>query len=128
MFYGREHVQMGCLGNILWFVLGGFVSGMAWIVAGLLWCITIVGIPIGVQCFKLAGLSFLPFGKEVRYEGGGVSFIVNVLWFLFSGLELALLNALLGLVCYITVIGIPFGVQYFKIAKLSLAPFGAVVR
>ena len=118
---------MGCLGNILWFVCGGFLSGMGWVLAGLLWCLTIVGIPVGVQCFKLAGLSFLPFGKEVRYRGGGVSFIVNVLWFLFSGLELALMNALFGVLCYITVIGIPFGVQYFKIAKLSLAPFGAEV-
>ena len=76
---------MGFLGNILWFILGGFLSGLAWIIAGLLWCITIVGIPIGIQCFKLSGLSFFPFRKEVRNDGGTVSFIVNILWIIRTG-------------------------------------------
>ena len=119
---------MSILGNILWFIFGGFFSGLGWIIAGLLWCATIVGIPVGVQCFKLSVLSFMPFGREVRYEGGAVSFIVNVLWFIFSGLELAIANALLGLILCATIVGIPFGMQFFKIAKLSLAPFGAVVE
>ncbi len=119
---------MSFLGNILWFLLGGCLSGLAWIIAGLLWCITIVGIPIGIQCFKLSGLSFLPFGKEVQYEGGTVSFIVNILWIVLSGLELAIANLILGCLLCVTIVGIPFGRQYFKIAKLALAPFGAVVR
>ena len=118
---------MSFLGNLLWFVCGGFLSGLGWILAGMLWCVTIVGIPIGMQCFKLAGLSFLPFGKEVVYSGGAVSFIVNVLWFLFSGIELALGNLVIGLLLCVTIIGIPFGTQFFKIAKLALAPFGADV-
>ena len=118
---------MRFLGNLLWLVLGGFLSGLGWLAAGCLWCITIVGLPIGVQCFKLASLSFCPFGKEVYYEGGAVSFLVNVLWFLVSGLALAVGNFLLGCLLCITVVGIPFGKQFFKIAKLSLAPFGAVV-
>lgn len=88
---------------------------------------TIVGIPIGMQCFKLASLSFTPFGREVIYEGGAFSFIVNVLWFLLSGLLLALENFLLGCLLCVTIVGIPFGKQFFKIAKLALAPFGAVV-
>lgn len=118
---------MKLLGNLLWLVCGGFLSGLSWLCAGLLWCITIVGIPIGIQCFKLSVVSFMPFGKEISYEGGAFSFLVNVLWFLFSGLELALGNFILGCLLCITIIGIPFGKQFFKIAKLALAPFGAVV-
>ena len=105
---------MGCLGNLLWFIFGGAISGLSWCLAGSLWCITIVGIPVGMQCFKLASLSFFPFGKEVRYGGGAVSFLLNVIW-------------LLGLVLCITVIGIPFGLQQFKLAKLALMPFGAEI-
>ena len=120
---------MRFLGNLIWFLLGGFLSALGWWAAGILWCITIVGIPVGVQCFKLSALSLCPFGKEVVYEGGAVSFLLNVVWFLVSGLELALGNFILGCLFCITIVGIPFGKQFFKIAKLSLAPFGArVVR
>ena len=118
---------MSLLGNILWLIFGGLLSGLGWVLAGALWCVTIVGIPIGMQCFKLASLSFTPFGREVIYEGGAFSFIVNVLWFLLSGLLLALENFLLGCLLCVTIVGIPFGKQFFKIAKLALAPFGAVV-
>ncbi|MBQ2658914.1 MAG: YccF domain-containing protein [Erysipelotrichaceae bacterium] len=114
--------------NLLWIIFGGFFSALGWILAGCFWCITIIGIPIGLQCFKLSSLSFNPFGKEVYYEGGAVSFLVNVLWFLISGVELALGNFLLGCILCITIIGIPWGKQFFKIAKLALAPFGAVVE
>ena len=65
---------MGCLGNLLWFVFGGAVSGLSWGLMGCLWCITVVGIPVGLQCFKFAALSFFPFGKEVQYGGGAGSF------------------------------------------------------
>ena len=116
---------MRLLGNVIWIVFGGFLSALGWILAGCLWCITIVGIPIGKQCFKLSSISLNPFGKEVEYDGGTVSFIVNVLWIIFSGLELAIANLVLGCLFCATVVGIPFGLQYFKIAKLSLAPFGA---
>jgi len=118
---------MSLLGNILWFILGGFFSGLGWIIAGIIWCCTIVGIPIGLQCFKLAALSFVPFGKEVEYEGGTVSFIVNVIWFLVSGLELAICNFIWGCLLCVTIVGVPFGLQFFKIAKLALAPFGAQI-
>ena len=64
---------MGCLGNLLWFIFGGFISGLSWTLTGCLWCITIIGIPVGMQCFKFAALSFFPFGKEVRYGGGARS-------------------------------------------------------
>ena len=118
---------MSLLGNLVWLLCGGLISGFAWLVAGLLWCVSVVGIPIGVQCFKFARLSFMPFGTEVVYEGGAVSFLVNVIWFLVSGIELAIINFVLGLILSATVVGIPFGMQFFKIAKLSLAPFGAKV-
>ena len=119
---------MRLIGNILWIIFGGLLSALAWIAAGIAWCVTIVGIPIGLQCFKLASISFNPFGKEVIYEdSGAVSFLVNVLWLLLSGWVLALCNFILGCVLCVTIVGIPFGKQFFKIARLSLRPFGAVV-
>lgn len=118
---------MGCLGNLLWFVFGGFISGLSWCVAGLLWCITIVGLPVGRQCFKFASLSFFPFGKEVEYGGGTCSLILNILWLLISGLPLAAEHLAIGLVLCVTIVGIPFGLQQFKLAKLALMPFGARV-
>ncbi len=118
---------MSLLGNILWIIFGGLLSALGWLIAGLLWCITVVGIPVGMQCFKLASLSLCPFGKEVVNRGGTVSFLLNVVWFLLSGMELALVNAIIGCFLCITVVGVPFGLQFFKIAKLALAPFGAEI-
>ena len=119
---------MGCLGNLVWIICGGIWQAMAWGVAGILWCITIIGIPIGRQCFKLASLAFTPFGKDVRYGGGAPSAIANILWLLVSGVPLAMIAAVNGLILCCTIIGIPFGLQCFKIAKLALMPFGATVR
>ncbi|MGN0290402.1 MAG: YccF domain-containing protein [Lachnospiraceae bacterium] len=118
---------MSCLGNFLWFVFGGAISGLSWCVAGLLWCVTIVGIPIGVQCFKFAALSFFPFGKEVNYGGGSGSLILNIIWMIVSGVPLAIEHLLLGLLLCVTIVGIPFGLQQFKLAKLALMPFGAEI-
>lgn len=118
---------MSCLGNFLWFIFGGIWQGLGWSLAGLLWCITIVGIPIGVQCFKFASLAFFPFGKEIRYGGGAVSLIANVIWLIVSGVPLALSAVCNGLLLCLTIIGIPFGKQCFKMAKLALSPFGADV-
>ena len=75
---------MSILGNILWFICGGLLSGLSWVLVGCLWCISIIGIPIGLQCFKFAGLAFFPFGKEVVYGGGAVSLIANIIWLLFT--------------------------------------------
>ncbi len=119
---------MSIIGNLLWFLCGGLLSGLSWCAAGLFWCVTIVGIPIGMQCFKLAGLTFFPFGKEIQYGGGAGSFLMNVLWMIFSGFLLALESIIMGAVLCITIVGIPFGLQHFKIAKLALMPFGAEVR
>lgn len=119
---------MKTLGNIIWIFTGGLLSATAWGIVGCLWCITIIGIPVGTQCFKMASLSFMPFGKTVIYGGGAMSFIVNILWICLSGVELALGFLMLGVFCCATIIGIPFGLQFFKFAKLALMPFGAEVR
>lgn len=118
---------MRFIGNIIWFIFGGLELAFGWLIAGLLWCCTIVGIPIGIQCFKLAGLVIWPFGKEVKNNGKVGAFILNILWFLISGIELAIGHFVLGLLFCITIIGIPFGKQHFKLAKLALMPFGTSV-
>ena len=87
---------MKLLGNILWFLCGGIIGGLAWIIAGCIWCVTIVGIPVGLQCFKFASLAFWPFGKEVVYGNGTFSFLVNLIWILFFGWGMALGNIVLG--------------------------------
>ncbi|MCI8797231.1 MAG: YccF domain-containing protein [Dorea sp.] len=119
---------MGCLGNLLWFIFGGFISGLSWTFAGCLWSITIIGLPVGIQCFKLAALSFFPFGKEVVYGGGSGSFLLNIIWLIVSGFWLAVEATAIGILLCITIIGIPFGLQQFKLAKLALMPFGTTIH
>lgn len=85
-------------------------------------------IPIGIQCFKFASIAFFPFGKEVVYGGGAVSLIANIFWLILSGIPMAIGYLCLGILLSITIIGIPFGKQMFKLAKLSLMPFGASVQ
>ena len=118
---------MKTIGNILWFIFGGFLSGLAWWIAGVLCCITVIGIPLGRQCFKFASLSFWPFKKEIVYGGGAPSTLLNIIWLICCGLLMALENLIFGALWCITIIGIPFGKQFFKIAKLALTPFGATV-
>lgn len=117
---------MSFLGNLIWFLLGGFVPAILWFVVGILWSVTIIGIPVGIQCFKMASLQLFPFGKEVSYDQMGAgSLLINLLWIFLGGLELAAVNVLAGLALCLTIVGIPFGLQSFKMAKLSLMPFGA---
>ncbi|MDO4531580.1 MAG: YccF domain-containing protein [Bacillota bacterium] len=117
------------LGNVLWIILGGLVSAIGWFLAGILCCITIIGIPVGKQCFKFAQMALCPFGKVIDYGSmGSGSILLNVFWVLCCGIELALTSAVMGLLCCITIIGIPFGIQHFKFAMLALTPFGAKVR
>ncbi|MCI7146287.1 MAG: YccF domain-containing protein [Clostridiales bacterium] len=118
---------MTLLGNVLWVIFGGFISWLGWLMTGLICCITIIGIPAGLQCFKLAQISLLPFGREIIYPGGSISFLLNLIWIVLFGLSLAVTNAVIGLIWCVTIVGIPFGKQFFKIAQLSLMPFGAEV-
>lgn len=113
--------------NAVWFIFGGVWQGLTWTIYGFLWSLTVIGIPIGKQCFKLASFAFFPFGKEVRFGGGAVSFPANIIWMIVSGLPLALNSLMCGLLLCCTVIGIPFGRQCFRFARLALAPFGAEV-
>jgi len=116
---------MKTIGNILWFLLGGLFLAAQWVLSGILCCITIIGIPFGLQCFKLAGLSLWPFGKEISYHKAGVgSLLGNILWIICFGWELALTHVIIGGIFCITIIGIPFGLQAFKLAQVSLFPFG----
>lgn len=118
---------MSLIGNLIWFIFGGFFSGLSWALSGIIWSITIIGLPYGIQCFKFASLSFAPFGKEIEYGEGPLSLIANIIWIIFFGIPMALENLFFGCLWCITIVGIPFGMQFFKIAKLALAPFGAKI-
>ena len=115
---------MKLIGNLIWLILGGIWLGLAWFLLGLLLCITVVGIPFGIQCFKLASMNFTPFGKDVRMQFEEHP-IMNVIWLILFGWEMAIGYLVSGIICCVTVIGIPFGLQAFKHMKLAIFPFGA---
>lgn len=115
---------MKTLGNVLWFILIGLWSCILWALAGILWCITIIGIPFGKQCFKIAKFVTFPFGKTIKTNFDQHP-IANIIWLIFFGWENALGYAIAGIFFFITIIGIPFGKQCFKLASLALLPFGA---
>ena len=118
---------MKFLGNILWLLLGGLVVSLYYAAVGLLYCISIIGIPFGLQLFKMAGLALWPFGHDVQpdvNDGGCLAILMNVIWILCGGIEIALLHVGFGVFCCLTIVGIPFGIQHFKMALLALVPFG----
>ncbi len=120
---------MSLIGNIIWIIFGGFFEAFAWFFAGILWCISIIGIPVGKQCFKMARLQLAPFGKEVVDNGTGpLGLIANIIWIIFFGWELALMNIVSALIFTITIIGIPFAKQSLKLARVSFMPFGKKIR
>ena len=120
--------------NLLWAIFGGgFIIFLQYMLAGLLLCLTIVGIPFGVQCFKIAGLGLFPFGKDFDHDrssagGGAGGFLFNVLWFCVAGVWIFLSHVALALGLAVTLIGIPFALQHLKLAVLALAPFGKTVQ
>lgn len=115
------------LSNLLWLLLGGLVLFFLWAIVGLLLCISVVGIPLGIQCFKLSRLSLAPYGKKVALNVEKHP-IANVIWAVLGGWEMALVYLLCGLLNCITVIGIGRGLQCFKLMKLALFPFGAKIK
>ena len=118
---------MTLLLNILWFVLGGFILFIGYLLGAILLCLTIIGIPFGVQCFKLAGLALAPFGREIREReppGGALAVIMNIIWIILPGLELALIHLVLAGLFAITIIGLPIAVQHLKMTRLAILPFG----
>ena len=126
-----ESPTVNLLLNIVWLVFGGFIVFLGYLLGALLLCITIIGIPFGIQCFKLAGLALAPFGREVREReppGGALAVIMNIIWILLPGLELALIHLVLALLFAITIIGLPVAAQHLKMTRLALLPFGCEVR
>lgn len=120
---------MTLIGNIIWFIFGGFIQAFIWWFFGLLWSITIIGLPVGKQCFKMAKMQLAPFGKEiVEKNNSSISLIANIIWILLFGWELAIANLIAALIFGITIIGIPFAKQNLKLAYLSLMPFGKDIR
>ena len=122
---------MSVLLNLIWFILGGFLVFFAYLLGGIILCLTIIGIPFGLQCFKLSVLGLAPFGKEIRETeppGGALAIIMNIIWIILPGLELALLHLFLAFFFAITIIGLPFAAQHLKFARLALVPFGFRVR
>lgn len=122
---------MSLLGNIAWLVFGGIFVAIHYMVAGLVLCITIIGIPFGLQVFKLAGLSLWPFGRHIVEKPkstGCLSLVMNILWFFIGGIWIALHHLLWALLLGITIIGIPFALQHAKLAGLALMPFGKEIR
>jgi len=118
---------MNTLGNIIWLIFGGFFTALGYFVGGFLLCLTIIGIPFGLQCFKLGVLMLWPFGQRVvsdTTDTGCLTLIMNLLWILFGGLWVAIGHIVFGLLLAITIIGIPFARQHFKMVEVSLMPFG----
>ena len=118
---------MKFIANLIWMIFGGLVLALLWFLLGVLLCITIVGIPFGLQCFKIAKLSLLPFGKKVKLNFFKHK-IANILWVVLGGWAFALLYLMFAIMNIITIIGIPKGIYCFKIMKLALFPFGAVIK
>lgn len=118
---------MSTLGNLIWLIFGGFLVFLEYMVAGFLLCITIIGIPFGLQAFKLAMLALWPFGKRIELHDsapGCLSTLMNLLWLIIGGIWIALTHLVFGILLSITIIGFPWGKQHFKLLSLALTPFG----
>lgn len=121
---------MNLLLNIIWIVFGGLAIAIEYVVSSILMMCTIIGIPFGLQTIKLAQVALVPFGTTVTKSpnsSGCISLLMNVIWWLVGGIPIALTHILFGLLFCITIIGIPFGVQHFKLAGLAFTPFGKSV-
>ena len=128
---------MGVIGNVLWFVLGGVFMGLGWWLVGVLAFISIIGIPWGRACFVIGGFAFFPFGREavnredLTRQGdigtGSLGMIGNIIWFLVAGIWLAIGHVISAAACFVTIVGIPFGIQHLKLAGIALAPIGMTI-
>lgn len=124
---------MNALGNIIWLVFGGLIMAVEYILLSIVLILTIVGVPFGIQTMKLATLALWPFGKEAVPKAGAktsgcIYLLVSIIWLFIGGLALAIQHVVVGLIFCITIIGIPFGKQHFKLAGLALMPFGKEIR
>lgn len=122
---------MSFIGNVIWLIFGGFFTGLGYILGGLAVCITIIGIPFGIEAIKLGAATMTPFGREIVQtpkSGETLQVVFNVIWLVFFGWEIAIAHLLAALFLGITIIGIPFAKQHIKLIPLSLAPFGRELR
>ncbi len=122
---------MSLLGNIIWLVFGGFFAALGYILGGLATCLTIIGIPFGIQSIKLGLASMAPFGKQLETdpESGSAMYVVfNILWLVLFGWEIAMLHLSSAAILAITIVGLPFAVQHIKLIPLALFPFGQHLR
>jgi uncharacterized membrane protein YccF (DUF307 family) len=122
---------MSLIGNIIWLIFGGFFAGLGYIIGGLLLCITIIGIPFGLQSIKLGFATFAPFGKEVveaPNANGCLQVLFNIIWIVLFGWEIAIAHLVGAFLLAITIIGIPFAIQHVKLIPLALLPFGRDLR
>jgi uncharacterized membrane protein YccF (DUF307 family) len=118
---------MNFLGNLIWLIFGGFIIAIEYLIGSIILMITIVGIPFGIQTLKMASLSLWPFGRDtvVHSRASGCLYILmNIIWLLTGGIWIAITHAIFGLILCITIIGIPFGLQHFKLTAIALSPFG----
>ena len=121
---------MNTLGNLIWLFFGGLLAALSYVVGGFVLCCTVVGIPFGLQCFKLAGFILWPFGRtavSTPSSGGCLTVLLNVVWFFFGGFWAALVHLVFGLLLLLTIVGIPFARQHFKLVEISLMPFGKTI-
>ena len=129
--------MLALLGNIIWFLFGGFFLGIGWWIFGILMYVFVITIPWAKACFVIGQFCFMPFGKEVISRKkltqesdigtGGLGLIGNIVWVIFAGIWLCIGHAVAGVICFCTIIGIPFGIQHFKIAGACFAPIGMMV-
>ncbi len=122
---------MSLLGNIIWLIFGGFISGLGYILGGLFLCVTIIGIPFGLQSIRLGVATFAPFGKQVTTTDrsyGAIKIVFDILWILFFGWAIAIAHLIHAAILAITIIGIPFAWQHVKLVPVSLLPFGHELR
>jgi uncharacterized membrane protein YccF (DUF307 family) len=118
---------MNFLGNVIWLIFGGFMAALGYFFGGMVLCITVIGVPWGLQCFKLAGLVLWPFGKKVVSDSndlGCLNIFFNLIWIICGGLYTAIVHIVMGVILCLTIIGIPWGKQHFKLVEISLMPFG----
>mgnify|MGYP006347614061 FL=1 len=118
---------MSFIGNIIWIVFGGIFIFFQYIFGGIVLCLTIVGIPFGIQCFKFAIIGLAPFGVKITDTSSNIGYlstIMNIIWLIFGGFWIVLTHLLFGLLFCITIVGIPFGLQHFKLMNLAFSPFG----
>lgn len=121
---------MNTLGNIIWLLFGGFIAALGYFFGGLVLCLTVIGIPFGLQCFKIGVFVLWPFGRAAVGTASGsgcINLVLNLIWIVCAGFWIAITHVVFGLLLLITIIGIPFARQHFKLVEISLMPFGKTI-